>query len=69
MMSESGEGRDMAKKTCPVCGCVIASGGYETGGVTYCCEECASGEPCSNCGCECGGAKKAPAKPKRKSGK
>jgi hypothetical protein len=33
----------MAKKTCPTCGCVIASEGYETGGVVFCCEPCASG--------------------------
>jgi hypothetical protein len=33
----------MAKKTCPTCGCVIASGGYETGGITFCCEPCAIG--------------------------
>jgi len=33
----------MAKKTCPTCGCIIASEGYETGGVTFCCEPCAEG--------------------------
>ena len=54
----------MAKKTCPKCGCVIASGGYETGGVVYCGEDCAKGN--TSCGCGCGGAKKAEAKPKGK---
>jgi hypothetical protein len=40
----------MAKKTCPTCGCIIASSGYETGGVVFCCEPCATNEPCG-CGC------------------
>ncbi|MFA5375647.1 MAG: hypothetical protein WC455_07850 [Dehalococcoidia bacterium] len=56
----------MAKKTCPVCGCVIASGGYETGGVVFCGEDCAKKGSCS---CGCGGAKKDEKKPKRKCGK
>ena len=54
----------MAKKTCPTCGCVIASGGYETGGVVFCGEDCA--KKGASCGCGCGGAKKSEAKPKRK---
>ena len=56
----------MAKKTCPVCGCVIASGGYETGGVVFCGEDCAKK---GACGCGCGGGKKAEKKPKKKCGK
>ena len=55
----------MAKKTCPVCGCVIASGGYETGGVVYCGEDCAKGNVSCDCGCGCGGKKPA-AKPQKK---
>lgn len=51
----------MAEKTCPTCGCLIASEGFETGGVVFCCEDCANGEPCG-CGC-CGEEKK----PKKKS--
>jgi hypothetical protein len=54
----------VVKKTCPTCGCVIASGGYETGGVVFCGEDCA--KKGASCGCGCGGAKKAEAKPKRK---
>jgi hypothetical protein len=46
----------MAKKTCPSCGCIIASEGYETGGVTFCCEPCASSKE----------KKKPEKKPKRK---
>jgi len=34
----------MEEKICPVCGCVIASEGYETGGVVFCCESCANDE-------------------------
>lgn len=40
----------MAEQICPTCGCLIANEGYETGGVTFCCEPCAKGEPCG-CGC------------------
>ena len=54
----------MAKKTCPTCGCVISSGGYETGGVVFCGEDCA--KKGSSCSCGCGGAKKTEAKPKGK---
>jgi hypothetical protein len=54
----------MAKKICPTCGCVIASGGYETGGVVFCCEPCAKDEPCG-CGC-CNEEKKPEKKPRRK---
>jgi hypothetical protein len=54
----------MAKKTCPTCGCVIASGGYETGGLVFCGEDCA--KKGASCSCGCGGAKKAEAKPKGK---
>jgi hypothetical protein len=56
----------MAKKTCPTCGCVIASGGYETGGVVFCGEDCA--KKGASCGCGCG-AKKPAAKPQKKSKK
>lgn len=52
----------MAKNTCPVCGCVIASGGYETGGVVYCGEDCAKKNVSCGCGC---GTKKTPAKPQK----
>ena len=44
----------MAEQICPTCGCLIAGEGYETGGVVFCCEPCAKGEPCG-CGC-CGPA-------------
>ena len=54
----------MAKKTCPTCGCVIASGGYETGGVVFCGEDCA--KKGASCSCGCGGVKKTAAKPKGK---
>jgi hypothetical protein len=55
----------MAKKTCPTCGCVIASGGYETGGVVFCGEDCA--KKGASCGCGCRGeVKKTDAKTKRK---
>jgi hypothetical protein len=40
----------MAEQICPTCGCLIAGEGYETGGVVFCCEPCAKGEPCG-CGC------------------
>ena len=40
----------MAEQICPTCGCLIAGEGYETGGVTFCCEPCAKGESCG-CGC------------------
>jgi hypothetical protein len=56
----------MAKKTCPTCGCVISSGGYETGGVVFCGEDCAKNTKGSSCGCGCGGKKKPEAKPKGK---
>ena len=59
----------MAKKTCPACGCVIASGGYETGGVVFCGEDCAKKGASCGCGCGCGGAKKPAAKPQKKSKK
>ena len=39
----------MAEQICPTCGCLIANEGYETGGVVFCCEPCAKGEPCG-CG-------------------
>jgi hypothetical protein len=35
---------------CPACGCTITGGGYEKGGVKYCCEPCATDNAC-NCGC------------------
>ncbi len=38
------------QKACPDCGCLIAGEGYETGGVVFCCEPCAEGDPCQ-CGC------------------
>ncbi len=40
----------MAEQLCPACGCTIAGSGYQSGGVIYCCEPCASGDPCE-CGC------------------
>ena len=40
----------MAEQICPVCGCTIAGTGYETEGVVYCCEPCATSSPCE-CGC------------------
>ena len=54
----------MAKKMCPTCGCIIASSGYETGGVVFCCESCAKNEQCG-CGC-CGEETKTEKKPGRK---
>jgi hypothetical protein len=42
----------MANETCPVCGCFVASGGYEIGSAVFCCELCAEDGPC---GCGCGG--------------
>jgi len=57
----------MAKKICPTCGCVISSGGYETGGVVFCGEDCAKNPKASSCGCGCSGEVKKPAaKPKGK---
>jgi len=41
----------MANETCPVCGCFIASGGYEISGAVFCCEPCAEDGPC-DCGCD-----------------
>ena len=41
----------MANEICPVCGCFIASGGYEIGAAVFCCELCAEDGPC-DCGCE-----------------
>lgn len=41
----------MAERICPVCGCVIEGTGYEKGGVTYCCEPCASGNGACECQC------------------
>jgi hypothetical protein len=40
----------MAEQICPVCGCHIAGSGYESEGMVYCCEPCASSSPCE-CGC------------------
>jgi len=40
----------MAEQLCPVCGCHIAVSGYESEGVVYCCEPCASSSPCE---CDC----------------
>lgn len=40
----------MAEKLCPACGCTIVGAGYKEGGVTYCCEPCASGDSCE-CAC------------------
>ena len=36
----------MAEQICPTCGCLIAGEGYETGGVVFCCEDCAKDESC-----------------------
>jgi hypothetical protein len=40
----------MAEQLCPVCGCAITGTGYKKKGVTYCCEPCATGNPCE-CSC------------------
>lgn len=39
-----------SKEICPVCGCSITGEPYETEGVMYCCEPCATGGACE---CEC----------------
>jgi hypothetical protein len=38
----------MEERICPTCGCLIASEGYETGGVVFCCEDCANAEEGKN---------------------
>ena len=40
----------MVEQLCPACGCHIAGSGYESEGVVYCCEPCASGSTCEG-GC------------------
>jgi hypothetical protein len=39
----------MATDICPACGCEIGLGAYQSEGVIYCCEGCATGVHC-----ECG---------------
>ncbi|MDY6918074.1 MAG: metallothionein [Chloroflexota bacterium] len=41
----------MVEQLCPRCGCPIGQDGYELGGVTYCCEPCATGSGPCECGC------------------
>jgi len=41
---------EQKKQICPTCGCVIGSNAYEKEGATYCCEPCATNNPCK-CGC------------------
>lgn len=40
----------MAEQICPTCGCHIAGTDHERDGMVYCCEPCATSNPCE-CGC------------------